>query len=263
MSSVRFVKMTESASSTATATSTAVTSGASLTENLAIAQISKHGVRSIRTNNTLPSAATSTNRQQQHNPQVVVASEAGSSQELLNDKKLADDGDATNAFLLKKEGPCYILPKITTQPPTRLLSPVQDFVNKAVTEKLESSDNTSCPRKYTAMIEGMRQKKDISLLYMMLLSFRTAGILHRISGHPAKHFYLLDSLMQLNPFDYRFAEQNKNHNGKATESWKHGFILHPYSIADAYFNLLLALVSANTVLLVPALVCSCHLYKFY
>ena len=106
------------------------------------------------------------------------------------------------------------------------------------------------------------------MLEQIFLALRTADnglTLHQLSSNPSKHAQLLHFLLRFDPFG---AQRVDTHKGQvipnkiddinATEAVKtkdDGFT-SAYSLADAYFHLILALVSANSVFLVPTMVCT-------
>lgn len=158
----------------------------------------------------------------------------------------------------------YVLPKCQ-MPPTKQFLPVEKFVATAIESRLPQlstttpQDNLHGRKSYQALAGALRRREDPAMLRMIFVALRTAGngsTLHQLSGNPTKHNELLHLLLKFNPFDHKKVsttankEDMKKSNGNKDEL----DIYQDYSLADAYFHLILALVSANSVFLVPAMV---------
>lgn len=155
-----------------------------------------------------------------------------------------------HSFTLEKRDGFDILPKCAIPPRDKVYGPVEEFVAKAVKSRLEPSGDPNVMKTYKVILEAIRRKEDPSLLRMIFLAIRTAAngsTLHQLSGNPTKHAQLLHVILRFDPF----TGKTKN-TGKKNATSNCPF--RSYSIADAYFQLILALVSANTVFLVPAMV---------
>jgi RNA polymerase I-specific transcription initiation factor RRN3 len=103
--------------------------------------------------------------------------------------------------------------------------PVETFVVNAIAAKDSSKE-------YRVMLDSIRKPKDPPTLCKVLLALR-GNTLHQLTGNPKSHAQLLHWLFRLDPFLKE----------------KHDKLPDLYSLADAHFHLLLALVSANTVFL--------------
>lgn len=160
----------------------------------------------------------------------------------------------------------YILPKCVL-PPRKRFAPVEQFVANAVQSKLlltaaEGAINTndSDHKAYQAVMDAIRRKRDLAMLEQIFLALRTAGngsTLHQLSGNPTKHAQLLHFLLRFDPFG---AKRVDKHGGKvipaagsAAAAKDKGDPTSQFALADAYFHLILALVSANSVFLVPTM----------
>jgi RNA polymerase I-specific transcription initiation factor RRN3 len=108
--------------------------------------------------------------------------------------------------------------------------PVETFVSNAVAAR-DSNSKT-----YRAIIDSIRKAEDPHMLCKVLLALR-GSTLHQLSGNPKGHAHLLHLLFRLDPFL------------KA----EHPKLPGVHSLADAHLHLLLALVSANSVFLTPAM----------
>lgn len=171
-------------------------------------------------------------------------------------------------YRLDKQGACYLLPKCH-HPPQEEMNPVENFVEKAVKEFMELPDNdTSRSNSYRVLVGTIKTKNDPPMLYKIFLAIRTAGngsTLHQLSGNPAKHGQLMHVLLRFNPFVAPFKPARSDskkgqpktpekESSDRDEEWaKMTKCFEDYSLADAYFHLILALISANSVNAVPAI----------
>lgn len=196
-------------------------------------------------------------------PQTATMTPSRSLAENLANAHISKSGEATNAqthesslpiitpqhqsatnndsFALEKRNGYYVLPKCSL-PPHEKYRPVEEFVARAIKSRLEAPGDANAMKTYKVILEAIRRKEDASLLHMVFLAIRTASngsTLHHLSGNPTKHAHLLHVLLRFDPFT-----GNKE---KDSEPFRN------YSIADAYFQLVLALVSANSVFLVPSM----------
>jgi RNA polymerase I-specific transcription initiation factor RRN3 len=81
------------------------------------------------------------------------------------------------------------------------------------------------------------------MLFKVLLALRTTGsTLYQLTSSSQRHAHLLHLLFRLDPF--LPCEQQ---NGKLQD------LILDYSLADAHLHLILALVSANSVFLIPGM----------
>jgi RNA polymerase I-specific transcription initiation factor RRN3 len=103
--------------------------------------------------------------------------------------------------------------------------PVETFVVNAIASKDSSKE-------YRVMLDSIRKPRDPPTLCKVLLALR-GTTLYQLTGNPKTHAQLLHWLFRLDPFVKE----------------KHEKLPDFYSLADAHFHLLLALVSANSVFL--------------
>ena len=158
--------------------------------------------------------------------------------------------DNHEPFTLEKQNGYYVLPKCTIPCRDNVYGPVEDFVAKAVKARTEPSGDPNVLKTYKVILEAIRRKEDPSLLRMIFLAIRSAAngtTLHQLSGNPTKHAQLLHVILRFDPFAAKSSNlDKKDHDPNCP--------FRNYAMADAYLQLILALVSANTVFLVPAMV---------
>ena len=160
-----------------------------------------------------------------------------------------------NSFTLEKQDGYYVLPKCATPSRDKVYGPIEDFVAKAIKSRTEPSGDPNVMKTYKVVLEAVRRKEDPSLLRMIFLAIRTAAngsTLHQLSGNPTKHAQLLHVILRFDPFTGRQGDLDtpKKEDNNSNCPFQN------YSMADAHFSLILALVSANTVFLVQAMVCN-------
>lgn len=109
--------------------------------------------------------------------------------------------------------------------------PVETFVRNAI-----ACDDPNNNKAYSVMVDAIRKHKDPPTLCKVLLALR-GTTLSQLSGNPKQHERLLHYLFRLDPFLKE----------------KHEKLPDLYSLADAHLHLLLALTSANSVFLTPAM----------
>jgi hypothetical protein len=123
-------------------------------------------------------------------------------------------------------------------PPRRELQPVETFVETAIAQQHHEQG-------YRAILDCVRKRQDANLLYRLLIVLRTNGnTLHELMTFPKKHAQLLHTIFKLDPFIIPPRLQNDQAYQNLVES---------YQLADAHLNFVVAIVSANSVLLTPAL----------
>lgn len=133
--------------------------------------------------------------------------------------------------------PRFQLTKCKLPPPVEF-EPVEKFVIHAVTEQHERTDqNDSTSQHYRAIIDSLRTKSDLSTLTNILLAMRTSHrVIHLVTSGTNKHSRLMHHLVRFDPF-----------------TGVDDALLTDYDLADAHLHLLVALVSANSVFLVPTM----------
>jgi len=139
--------------------------------------------------------------------------------------------------------PNLILPKCEL-PPRSEFQPVETFVAAAVAEQHEQKDDTVPLKKYKGILETFRFKNDLVMLYRLLLALRTAGngsTLHLLTRSSSKHARLIHQIVRFNAFDLPPSADQVSQPPMN------------YELADAQLHLMVALVSSNSVFLVPTL----------
>jgi len=136
-------------------------------------------------------------------------------------------------------------------PPSSDFFPVEKFVSNAISSRHNnnhsSSTTTEEERKtamlgYRAILDLFRKCDDLPLLTKVLLALRTSGngtTMNQICSGGRIHSQLIHLLFRLNPF---------NPLGNDEENTTNDF-----NLVDAHLNLIVTLVSANTIFLTPAL----------
>lgn len=129
----------------------------------------------------------------------------------------------------------YVLPPSTT-PAKSELAAVEAFVESAISEQNQS---------YRSIIDCLRKRNDATMLYRLLVVLRINGTtLHQLIAFPKRHNELLHTIFRLDPFvvPAKMANDEDFHR-----------LVQNFSLADAYLHFLMAIVSANSTFLQPAL----------
>ena len=142
----------------------------------------------------------------------------------------------------------------------------------AIQSKLNLSEDDNAQKAYKAVLDAMRRKQDLVMLEQIFLAMRTADnglTLHQLSSNPTKHARILHYLLRFDPFLRAQRGVDVPTKGQmmsptkidgidaatdAVKAKEETTVSSPYSLADAYLHLILALVSANSVFLVPTMV---------
>lgn len=143
--------------------------------------------------------------------------------------------------------PRFVLPRCE-MPLRKDYEPVESFVATAVQEQHQQKDDSIPVASYKGILDAIRFKNDPVMLQRLLLALRTAGngsTLHLLTTTTNKHARMMHSLVRLNVFELPKSVGEKP--GEGTERKV------DYAVADAHLHLLMALVSANSVFLVPAI----------
>jgi hypothetical protein len=136
-------------------------------------------------------------------------------------------------------------------PPRKEFEPVETFVANAVSEQHQLNSDNVPIKSYKGIIDAIRFKNDPVMLQRLLLALRTAGngsTLQFLASSSSKHARLIHNIVRLNPFD--------TPTPTTTVSADQGTQQSPsvnYDLADAHLHLMMALVSANSVFLVPTM----------
>jgi RNA polymerase I-specific transcription initiation factor RRN3 len=144
----------------------------------------------------------------------------------------------------KSVGEQLVLPKCKM--PTRAeIEPVELFVASAVQQQYESGDGTNPTENYSALIDPFLVRKDLAMIHRILLALRTSGhgaTLNRLASS-ARHARLIHHIIRLNPFRLPCPAESQSSMDDYVD----------YDIADAQLHLMMALVSANSVFMIPIL----------
>jgi RNA polymerase I-specific transcription initiation factor RRN3 len=151
-----------------------------------------------------------------------------------------------------------VIPK-PVLPPKKDFDVVETFVFDAIKSRssedpseMEEDKQKSAALGYRAILELLRKQDDFEMLRKMLLALRTSGggeTLGLIIRQSKKHSMLLHLIFRMDPFPS--FTQNIKQDLKKEES--DDDFSTSLALADAHLNLVLALVSANSVFLTPAL----------
>lgn len=143
-------------------------------------------------------------------------------------------------------------------PPKEDFGAVETFVFDAISMRsvvetcpMDPEKQKSAALGYRAILELLRKQDDLELLRKILLAIRTSGegaTLGLIIRNSKKHSMLIHLIFQMDPFP--FDQNSKEGSEKEATDNLPQFNL---DLADAYLNLILALVSANSVFLTPTL----------
>ena len=152
-----------------------------------------------------------------------------------------DDKEKRN---MTTKGSVFELPKCKL-PPSSTLDPVAKFVKDAVQEQHGKGSSSVPTREYQLLIDALRFKKDLPMLHMILLSLRLGDggeVLNMLASTGMQHSRLRHLVIRLNPFQLPQIEEKANSDR-----------MDEYDIADAQLHLMMALISANSVFLIPVL----------
>jgi RNA polymerase I-specific transcription initiation factor RRN3 len=132
-------------------------------------------------------------------------------------------------------------------PPQKEFEPVETFVANAVREQHQLNSDNLPIKSYKGIIDAIRFKNDPVMLQRLLLALRTAGngsTLHLLASSSSRHARLIHNIVRLNPFDIPTTAVGADQGTQASVD---------YDLADAQLHLMMALVSANSVFLVPTM----------
>jgi hypothetical protein len=143
----------------------------------------------------------------------------------------------------------YVLSKCQL-PSRKEFEPVEIFVANAVREQHEHNSDNMPIKSYKGILDAIRFKNDPVMLQRILLALRTAGngsTLQFLASSASKHARLVHNIVRFNPFTLPPTTTVGADQG-TQQSWSVN-----YDLADAYLHLMMALVSANSVLLVATM----------
>jgi RNA polymerase I-specific transcription initiation factor RRN3 len=142
----------------------------------------------------------------------------------------------------------FELPK-SELPPAKEFGPVEAFVHKTVVEQNQQANDNVPLKAYKGILEALRFKTDLSLVAKILLALRTSGkgsTLHLLASCPTKHARLIHHLVRFHPFEEPTTKAIPKEHTEEDDA-------KILAVADSHLHLLLALVSANSVYLLPTL----------
>jgi hypothetical protein len=152
---------------------------------------------------------------------------------------------------------CYEIPRCEMPPPSEM-DTIEKFVVNAIRSQepnLESGDadapDTSHMEGYQAIITSFKRPNDPRLLRKLMIALRTAG-----SGSVLNQVALGSCHAQLVHLIIRFNPMRPPHNYEDIFTGDHEELLQvyeDYSMCDAHFHLLLAMVSAKSTHVLPIL----------
>jgi len=164
------------------------------------------------------------------------------------------DGSTTTAMALKSPitpadlraiDSRFVLPKCEV-PPQKDMEVVSLFVSKAVREQHQNSGELSVPIEgYRAIGDAIRLQKDLSLLRKVLIALRTSALQY-LTADTQKHARLIHLIVRFVPFPNSTMKTMLNAD-PLDET------VDDFDLADAHLNLLTALVSANSLYVIPAM----------
>lgn len=135
------------------------------------------------------------------------------------------------------------LPKVSL-PPKEVFDPVQTFVANAIEEQDKENEGASPRKAYGALVDAFRFQKDPEMLGHIILALRTAANGNTlILVTKPKHARLMHNIVRLNPFTAAAKRKSPPRGGGGGGG--------AYALADAHLNLLMAIVSANSVFVIP------------
>jgi hypothetical protein len=138
-------------------------------------------------------------------------------------------------------------------PPRNEFEPVEIFVANAVKEQHQLNSDNVPIKSYKGIIDAIRFKNDPVMLQRLLLALRTAGngsTLQFLASSSSKHARLIHNIVRLNPFDIPIPTPT---TAVGVDQGTQQSPSVNYDLADAHLHLMMALVSANSVLLVPTM----------
>jgi RNA polymerase I-specific transcription initiation factor RRN3 len=157
----------------------------------------------------------------------------------------------TTVSLEQDDATRFVLSKCQL-PPRKEFEPVETFVANAVKEQHEFKSDNVPVKSYKGILDAIRFKNDPVMLQRLLLALRTAGngsTLQFLASSASKHARLIHNIVRLNPFLLPEpttpvdADQGTQPSQSAVN----------YDLPDAYLHLMMALVSANSLFLVPTM----------
>ena len=142
--------------------------------------------------------------------------------------------------------PRFVLSKCKS-PPQKDIEVVSLFVSKTVREEHQKVGELSASSKeYKAIGDAIRLQKDLPLLHKVLIALRTCALQY-LTADTKKHARLIHLIIKFVPFPNSTAKCMLTPSDPLDET------VENFDLADAHLNLLAALVSANSLYVVPAM----------
>ncbi len=183
----------------------------------------------------------------------------------VEDSNADADNDGTCdeiSYLPCKSMDWAILPKPDADKKALHLEPVEKFVSEAISSRTSRDVSTESSQKkevavshYRAILDLLRKGDDVVMTKKVLLALRSSGegtTMGKIIGNSKRHSNLLDLIFRLEPFGIE-KKKSGDDSEQSTPDLKAMLLDSDLSLADAHLNLIVALVSANSVFLAPAL----------
>jgi RNA polymerase I-specific transcription initiation factor RRN3 len=135
----------------------------------------------------------------------------------------------------------YVLPPSRT-PSKSELSQFESFVETAI---VSSQQQATITPSYRNIIDCVRKRNDATMLYHLLVVLRMNGTtLNQLIKYPKQHAELIHFIFRLDPFTVPAKMSNDNAFRTLTDN---------FTLADAHLHFIVAIVSANSTYLIPAL----------
>ena len=163
------------------------------------------------------------------------------------DQKSRITGDENSGVSTTTELSSLSIPKCEL-PPSAMFEPVENVVAAAVeAQHLHTGGGPPLVDAYRGLMDTLRSKQDLEMMRFILLALRTSGqgrTLTYLTQSATKHAPLIHLVVRLNPFELSTTTTTTDNQDE---------IKVDYAMADAQLHLLMAIVSANSVFLVPTL----------
>jgi len=151
----------------------------------------------------------------------------------------------------------FVLPKCEL-PERDDLEKVEMFISKAVKEQhFQTGEFQEPVKEYRGIIDGLRSNKDLPLLRKVMIALRTSALTY-LATNSSKHAQLIHLIVRFVPFPRTtmttvFQIRNENAVGMPPGAQEEKEEEPDFSLADAHLNLVTALVSANSLFVIPAM----------
>ena len=150
----------------------------------------------------------------------------------LDESELSSDNKNDLASTVSAPQQMMTLPPLSLPPPSTL-APVESFIMSSIQDQASPG--------YRAILDCLRKRQDPPMLYKVLLALRTSA-LTLLTSNNKTHAHILHLLFRLDSFEP---------SSMATDTMCYTDL----SLATAHLHLLVAIVSANSVFVTPALSC--------